>query len=117
MLTLFIDISDIRALFLSTVDRTTGQRNTLTESDFKIWLLEAVNFLNLIYTDFLISSDHRPEMRLSCSPANFEGLKELYESLKDSLDHPLLQDKAILTSKGFINGDLLYFQLEVENDN
>lgn len=116
MLTLFIDISDIRILFLNTVDPKTGDKNVLTESDFKVWIFEAVNFLNLIYTDFGFSTD-RTDGKLSCSPSQFEGMRELYESLRESLDHPMLHDKAIMKSYGFLHGDLLYFQLEVEDDN
>ena len=114
MLTLFIDISDIRRLFLITPEENTGEINTLTENDFKIWLFEAVNFLNLIYTDFAFSAD-APKHRLSKPAAVYEGITELYESLIESLDHPELKDKDILSSYGYIHGDLLYFQLEVEH--
>ena len=116
MLTLFIDISDIRRLFLITPEENTGEINTLTENDFKIWLFEAVNFLNLIYTDFAFSAD-APKHRLSKPAAVYEGITELYESLIESLDHPELKDKDILSSYGYIHGDLLYFQLEVSHDN
>ena len=116
MITLFIDISDIRQLFLITPEENTGEINTLTENDFKIWLFEAVNFLNLIYTDFAFSAD-ASKHRLSKPAAVYEGISELYESLRESLDHPLLHDKAIMKSYGFLHGDLLYFQLEVEDDN
>lgn len=116
MLTLFIDIADIRSLFLSVPDPKTGQRNVLTESDFKVWIFEAVNFLNLIYTDFILSAEYK-NYEFSKPVTSFEGIKELYESLKDSLDHPALLGKAILSSRGFLHGDLLYFQLEVEDDN
>lgn len=114
MLTLFIDISDIRRLFLITPEENTGEINTLTENDFKIWLFEAVNFLNLIYTDFAFSAD-ASKHRLSKPAAVYEGITELYESLIESLDHPALKDKDILSSYGYIHGDLLYFQLEVEH--
>ena len=115
MLTLFIDISDIRRLFLITPEEITGQVNVLTENDFKIWLFEAVNFLNLIYTDFAFSTD-APKHRLSKPAAVYEGITELYESLLESLDHPALKNKNILASYGYIHGDLLYFQLEVNDD-
>lgn len=115
MLTLFIDISDIRRLFLITPEENTGQINVLTENDFKIWLFEAVNFLNLIYTDFAFSAD-APKHKLSKPAPVYEGITELYESLLESLDHPDLKDKEILASYGYIHGDLLYFQLEVKDD-
>lgn len=116
MLTLFIDISDLRSLFLTTPAPLTGQENVLTEHDFKVWIFEAVNFLNLIYTDFGLATD-KIQYKLSSPAVNFEGMKELYESLREALNHELLKNSAILSSYGYIHGDLLYFQLEVENDN
>ena len=115
MLTLFIDISDIRRLFLTTPEENTGEVNILTENDFKIWLFEAVNFLNLIYTDFTFSTD-APKLKLSKPAPVYDGITELYESLLESLDHPQLKNKDILASYGYIHGDLLYFQLEVSDD-
>ena len=114
MLTLFIDISDIRRLFLITPEENTGQINVLTENDFKIWLFEAVNFLNLIYTDFAFSAD-APKHKLSKPAPVYEALTELYESVLESLDHPALKHKEIFASYGYIHGDLLYFQLEVKD--
>lgn len=111
MLIVFIDISDIRLLFLNTPDPTTGQRGVWTESDFKIWLFEAVNFLNFIYTDFAFCSDVKE--RLSAPLTQFEGLEILHESLSDVMQHPHLQNADIFSSYGYIYGDLLYFQLEV----
>ena len=116
MLTLFIDISDIRRLFLITPEENTGEINVLTENDFKVWLFEAVNFLNLIYTDFAFTAEP-PKHKLSKPAPVYEGITELYESLLESLDHPELKDKEILASYGYVHGDLLYFQLEVGDDN
>lgn len=112
MLTLFIDISDIRYLFLNTKTKHTEQSKAFTDRDFRIWVMEAVNFLNLIYTDFGFGCDSKD--RFSQPVTDFDGLRELYELVKDLLTDKELEDKTILSSYGFVYGDLLYFQVEVE---
>ena len=113
MVTLFLDITEIQAIFLGTVEPNTGQTGYLTNKDFKGWLFEAVNWLNYIYTDFGIGADNE-DTRFRAPVCNFDGISELHETLRNSLDHPLLIDKTIISSFGFIQGDLLYFEIETE---
>lgn len=113
MVTLFLDISEIRSIFLGTQEPNTGQTGYLTDKDFKGWLFESVNWLNYIYTDFGIGADNEAT-RFRAPVCNYDGMSELHTTLRSSLEHPLLANKTIVSSFGFIQGDLLYFEIETE---
>lgn len=113
MVTLFLDISELRALFLSSDAEKFGHFGILSNSDFKAWLFQSINWLDLIYTDFNLGAPNE-DLQINHSVTQFEGLRELYDMLKATLEHPLLVGKTITSSYGFINGDLLYFNIETD---
>lgn len=113
MVTLFLDISEIRALFLTSDAEKFGFLGVLSNADFKAWLFQSINWLDLLYTDFRLTAENE-NVQLNHSVTQFEGLSELYDALKNALNHPALIGKTITSSYGFICGDLLYFNIETD---
>lgn len=111
MLRLFLDVSDLRVLFQTTTDQNTGQGNYLTKEDFKTWLMCAVNWVGFTHVEFGYGDVNHDVLKQSVN--NYEGMPELYSSLRDMFDHPILDDKHIFNGYGFIDGDILYIMLDV----
>lgn len=111
MLRLFLDVSDLRVLFQSTEDENTKQSNFLTRTDFKVWLMEAVNWTNLCHVDFDLS--YQVEGKIKDSVLKYKGMEEIYALLKDALAIPEIEGKTIFSCFGLIDGDILYLLMDV----
>ena len=107
---IFLDVSDLRVLFQTTADENTQQSGFLTRSDFKHWLMKAVNWVGFCHVDFGLSSED--DIQLRSSVLNFKGMEELYHILNDVMSTKELVGKTIFSCYGFIDGDILYLMID-----
>ncbi len=121
MLTLFTDITGIKGHFMSDAISMGAVVNggQLSEKDFVNWVWASIDFLQVIFVDFQISSECA-EFKFNTAACddnvnavtNFTAIGDLYAQLKECFDFPELMDKEVASCIGFIEGDLLGFHME-----
>lgn len=128
MLTLFTDVKDIREHFKANarelgslssnhtmVQGSEVGYHSLTENDFKSWLFSSIDFLGVVLADFQFDSgiDRRGQRT---ALTNYSAMSDLYHELVALMNYPELAGREVSSCKGFLNGDMLCFQMEFIDD-
>lgn len=102
-----MDISFVREIYH--VGLESEDRPVLTERDFHQWIIPAVNSLGLVYVNFGALDRG---VRSRTPVANSEGLSTLYDIIKEEFNRPDLLACNITSCYGFIDGNLMFFEIE-----
>lgn len=108
MLSIFLDVGEVKEIFLSNESVYSGHCY-LTEHDFRQWVAYSVNNYDMMSVDFF--TDVRSK-DYALNAGLFDGYKDLYQVILQAISHESISGREISRCDGSIRGNNLILDME-----